>query len=217
MESLEYTGFDEEENKENELVNGTKSEVDYYRIVRTTLHGLDGVRLNASVSGLTICSVFLGLSFTTQKYVDNICIMNYDIPLPLLLAYFSCFLAALNGIQFILKVQMFSNFIKSCVEIAKDFEKKLVNQEEHRLTFQFEKYTYAGSRGDNLFKLSLFLMVITSIIGMLMSFILLIVDDLLIGVFVIVISIVLAILMVDYNFINIKILQELLPIKLDKK
>jgi hypothetical protein len=211
MKSPECTGFDEEENKENELVNGTKSEVDYYRIVRTTLHGLDGVRLNASVSGLSICSVFLGLSFTARKYVENICIIDYVIPLPLLLAYFSYSLATLTGIQFMLKVQMFSNFIKSCVEIAKEFEMKLVNQKEHRLTFQFQEYTYAGSRGDNLFKFSLFLMVIISIVGMLMSLLSLVINYTLTGIFTVVISILLVVYMVKNNLINIKILQELLP------
>jgi hypothetical protein len=169
MESLEYTWSDEQENKENELVSGTKSEVDYYRIVRTTLHGLDRVRLQASVSGLSICSVFISLGFSAWKYVDDIQIKGYDISLPLLLSFCAYNLAVLSGIQFILKVQMFSNFIKSCVLIAHDFEEKLVNQDAHKLTLQFEKHTYAGSRGDLLFKISLIFMVIISLFGVLIT------------------------------------------------
>jgi hypothetical protein len=156
---------EEHENEKNTLIGGTKSEIDYYRIVRTTLHGLDGVRLKASVSGLSVCSVFIGLGFTALKYVDDVNIMSYDIPLPLLLAFCAYLLATLSGIQFIKKVEMFSHFITCCVEISHDFENKLVVQEAHKLTRQFEKHTYAGSRGDNLFKSSLILMVCISVVG----------------------------------------------------
>lgn len=142
---------------------------EYYRIIRTTLPSFDAVRLNTSVSGLTICSAFLGVAFSTWKYSDVIQGIAKGFPLASVIAFFSCLLALIVGVQFIMKISMFSHFIASSVGVAKDFEDKLIVQEHHRLTHEFNKHKFAGANGDQLFKISLILLSSLAAFGVLFS------------------------------------------------
>jgi|GEM_PF-2212418 len=152
-----------------EYVKGSKAEMEYYRVVRMTLHGLDGVRLNASVSGLTVCSAFIGVAFTSWKYAGVATISGHTFSMAFLLSAFSCLISAITAAQFVSKISMFSHFIAKSVDIAHDFENKMVANESHKITRQFDHHSLAGPRGDLLFKISLYALLALAIIGCIAS------------------------------------------------
>lgn len=158
-----------DEKNTHDLVSATKAEMEYYRVVRMTLHGLDGVRLNASVSGLTVCTGFIGVAFTSWKYAGEALVFGYSFSLACLLSLFACLIAMIVAIQFVGKISMFSHFIAKSVDIANDFEDKIVAQRKHKITGQFDRHSFAGHRGDFLFKTSLYLLLVIAGIGLIAS------------------------------------------------
>lgn len=161
--------FDTEQPNGDEYVKGTKAEIEYYRVVRMTLHGLDGVRLNASVSGLTVCSAFIGVAFTSWKYAGVATICGLTFSIAFLLSAFSCLLSAFTAVQFALKISMFSHFIAKSVDIAKDFENRMVVNKSHKITRQFNRHKFGGAGGDLLFKISLYALFALATFGCILS------------------------------------------------
>lgn len=150
---------------------GSAAEATYYNVVRSTLHALDGVRLSAAVSGLTVCTGFLLAAITMIHYVGTVAIFSTNIPVGQILSIIFCYIAAEVANQFIRKIDMFSHFIACSVEVALNLEEKFVPDENLQLTTKFNKHEHAGDRGDKLFKRALKLIMYSAWTGVIISFI----------------------------------------------
>lgn len=161
-----YCGSDCSEN----LVTGTKEEHEYYRIVRTTLQGADGLRLQSASSGILLCSTFIGVGFTASKYLtEPLVAAAYPPNFGHWIALISYLVSIVVAVQYILKISMFSRFVDESAKIADAFERKLVVHEEHRLTDRFNKDRLAGPKGDPYFKTSLFVLGAVAFFGILFT------------------------------------------------
>jgi len=127
------------------------------------------MRLKAAVSGLTVVVGYIAAALTVIRLIESITIQNFKIPIGFLLATISCFIAAQVAQQFIWKIEMFNFFIASSVKIALALEKKIVDDENLRLTAAFEKHPYAGKKGDPLFLQALVLIKFIAWFGVILS------------------------------------------------
>lgn len=141
----------------------------YYNLVRTTLHGLDGVRLRAAVSGLSLCTGYIAVGISMIHYVGIVDIFSKKIPVGHFFSAMLCFISALIADQFIRKIDMFSHFIACSVEIALSLEENLVHNRNLRLTAKFNEHKYAGKNGDKLFRSALVIIMVSAWIGVLIS------------------------------------------------
>jgi hypothetical protein len=121
---------------------GMQPDVTYLNTVRTTITTLDGHRMTAINYGIVIPSTALIASATA--------IHNFRTENPALgyvLSAFLIFTGILIAIVYMLKVNMFNDFIGEAVRIALDIERRVGIPEELRLTNGFEKHWAAGSKG----------------------------------------------------------------------
>ncbi len=153
----------------DKLVSGSSEEITYYQVIRSTLHSLDGIRLTAAVSGLTVCTSFIIVAITIIHYVGVIAIFSTNVPAGQIISIMLCFISARIAKQFIRKIDLFNHFIDCAVEIALRLEEKLLPDKKLRLTAIFNKHEFAGHRGDQLFKNALKLILFSAWVGVVMS------------------------------------------------
>ncbi len=151
--------------------DGTPEETLYYNTVRLTLQGLDGVRLTAAVSGLTLVSGLIGIGYSAKQYsfLDTFNLWGQPFPVSHLLAFTAFIVAFVVGEQYSRKISMFSHFIVSCVKIAKKIEKRCIQDESLQLTTQFNQHPNADKGGDKLFLRSLKILQYVALCGVLLS------------------------------------------------
>lgn len=142
------------ENEKFEVITGSKETMEYYRIVRTTIHGLDGLRLRASASGVAVSSWFVGAAFASEKAISLLGIASQ----PALSALFSILISSaclaisfFSAYQYILKLKMFGEFLIIAVTIAEKIEEKYIPDASMRMTEQFSPTAHASGKGDVLF------------------------------------------------------------------
>ncbi len=141
----------------------------YYNLVRTTIHGLDGIRLKAAVSGLSVCTGYIAVGITLIHYVGTVEILSINVPVGHIFSTALCIISSFIAFQFVRKISMFSYFIKHAVDIALTLEEELIPEEELRLTMQFNKHKYAGKNGDRLFKIAMYFIIFLACSGAIIS------------------------------------------------
>jgi hypothetical protein len=161
--------------KENFINKDHSEEINYYDIVRSTLHGLDGIRLNAVVSGITLCVALLGAAIAaanTEINIKKIVGVCFDVNphlIGFILSSFLSFISLLVSDQFLKKINMFNYFIDQSVRISLRIEEKIIQAKNLRLTESFNAHTYGGRKGDQLFLLALNIMWFFSYLLMILS------------------------------------------------
>jgi hypothetical protein len=140
---------------ENKVISCPEVDLNYYVVVRNTLHGLDGVRLSTEVAGLTVSSGFLAAAIAAVQSINTYTIYGARVSLGLMVSAILNGLACITAYQFSKKIDMFNYFIGCSVDIALELERKMITENNHhlRLTAKFSDQTNAGKRGDKLFKL----------------------------------------------------------------
>lgn len=159
----------------NFLIDPGKGDLEYYRVVRMTLHGLDNTRLKAAVSGLSFCSAMIGVAITSWHYNDSIDLFGTTIPIfGYLISVAACYIGVISSSQFKKKIEMFNSFIVSSCDIAEAIEDKIFTDDKYKLTAQFNINPHAGKGGDKLFIKSLNLLKIFALVALSISMLMII-------------------------------------------
>jgi len=136
-----------------------ESDVLYLQILRQTIQGLDNLRIQTIVAGLTFTLGLISASAFAWKNINPLTVNEYSVPLSDIIAFLLAFFATILCRPFIVKIKMFNTFIRSAVAIAVQIEGQLISDPAIRLTCEFEKcHGSAGRGGDFLFKVSLWIM-----------------------------------------------------------
>lgn len=147
----------------NFVVQASPEDMLYYQIVRTTIQGLDSLRITTVVAGLTFNFALLTASAFVWQNIDPIMVAGCNVPIGCLAAILFAVIAAVLNYPFLGKIKMFNKFIKKSIDIAIKLEEISIRQDLLRLTGQFtDEYPSARGGGDHIFKVALWVMTVVS-------------------------------------------------------
>jgi hypothetical protein len=128
------------------VLHAESADLIFYSAVRTTIHGIDHLRIQVAVSGPTLIILLLGVSKYAAEAIK---------PYGGLFAIAISVLAALLGWSFRTTLTMFNCFLREAVEIGKAAENRMIDDpalSELKMTWRFETtHGAAGRRGNAVF------------------------------------------------------------------
>lgn len=145
------------------VVHASQEDMLYYQIVRTTIQGLDSLRITTVVAGLTFNFALLTAAAFVWQNIEGVDVAGCTVSIGCIAAILFSTVAGLLNHPFLKKLQMFNKFIKRSVTIAGKLEEISIGKDELRLTRMFEdSHPNAGKGGDFVFQIALKVMTVVS-------------------------------------------------------
>ena len=153
--------------EEKRVVRTSSEDILYYQIVRTTIQGLDSLRITTVVAGLTFNFALLtAAAFAWENIKTPVDMGGCSVSIGCIAAILFSVIAGLLNHPFLKKIDMFNKFIKRSVSIAGTLEERAIQEEALRLTKVFEdSHPNAGKGGDFIFQIALKVMTVVSYIS----------------------------------------------------
>lgn len=133
------------------LFTGTGEDAAFYSVVRSTIHGLDQLRIHVVVASLTLMLGLLTAGGASWIQLAGKRILHDYVPPGAVAGLAFSVFSLLVGLVFIFKLALFNSFLPKAVEIAKDVEQHTISMEGHRMTQAFDEHRLAGRGGQAVF------------------------------------------------------------------
>jgi hypothetical protein len=151
------------------VIAGDNKDLLSYRVVRLTISNLGHLRLQATVSGITLSTAFLGVGYAAWHYVPKMKLLGRSFDLGAPLAFVACAISMMLAIQFLRKIRLYTNYLDESLDIACMLERNLIDDPSYRLTERFHAEIASGSSATLLFVTSVYALIAMAFIGVLLG------------------------------------------------